>query len=121
MRKAYISEIKEKPRERNAELIMTDDRKQFEEKARIAARRLMEKRFSRESVYKFVENALGDKDRVDITDVPISDDDGYVMTLLSVTNAQNKDRTYDVEISDRTISVGEYEIPQITYIRRKRK
>lgn len=112
---------KGKPRERNAELIMTDDRKQFEEKARISARRLMEKRFSRESVYKFVENALGDKDRVDITDVPILDDDGYVMTLLSVANAQNKDRTYDVEISDRTISVGEYEIPQITYIRRIRK
>lgn len=109
---------KGKPRERNAELIMLDDRKRFEEKARAAARRLMEKRFSRESVYKFVEKALGKNDRVNITDIPILDDESYVMTLLSVANAQNKDRTYDVEISDKTISVGEYEIPQITYIRR---
>ena len=112
---------KGKPRERNAELIMSDDRKRFEEKARAAARRLMEKRFSRESVYKFVEKAFGKNERVDITDIPILDDESYVMTLLSVANAQNKDRTYDVEISDKTISVGKYEIPQITYIRRMRK
>lgn len=112
---------KGKPRERNAELIMNDDRKLFEEKAKASARRLMEKRFSRESVYKFVEKALGDKDSVDITDIPILDDEGYVMTLLSVANAKNKDRTYDVEISDKTISLGEYEIPQIVYIRRMHK
>lgn len=112
---------KGRPRERNAELIMVDDRKQFEEKARAAARQLMEKQFSRESIYKFVEDALGEKDSVDITDIPILNDESYVMTILTLANAQNKDRTYDVELSDRTISVGEYEIPQLTYIRRKRK
>lgn len=112
---------KGKPRERHSELIMVDDRKLFEEKARIAAKKLMEKRFSRENVYRFVESALGDKDMVDISDIPISDDESYVMTLLSVANVQNKDRNYDVEIADETISVGEYEIPKIKYIRRKGK
>lgn len=112
---------KGKPRERRSELIMVNDRKQFEEKAEAAAKRLMKKRFSREQVYRFVANALGDKDRVDITDIPITDDESYVMTLLTVANIQNKDRNYDVEITDETISVGEYEIPKITYIRRKGK
>ncbi len=110
---------KGKPRERRSELIMGNDREQFEEKAKAAARRIMEKRFSRERVYKFGEDALGDKDMVDITDIPISDDESYVMTLLTVANAHNRDRNYDVEISDETISVGDYEIPMITYFRRK--
>ncbi len=112
---------KGKPRERRSELIMVNDREQFEEKARAAARQIMEKRFSREQVYKFVEDALGDKDMVDITDIPISDDESYVMTLLTVANARNKDRNYDIEISDKTISTGNYEIPKITYFRRRGK
>lgn len=112
---------KGKPRERRSELIMVDDRKQFEEKAEAAVKRLMEKRFGREQVYRFVADALGDKDRVDITDIPITDDESYVMTLLTVANIQNKDRNYDIEITDETISVGKYEIPKITYIRRNGK
>ncbi len=112
---------KGKPRERRSELIMGNDREQFEEKAKAAARLIMEKRFSRERVYKFVEDALGDKDMVDITDIPISDDESYVMTLLTVANARSKDRNYDIEISDKTISTGNYEIPKITYFRRKGK
>lgn len=112
---------KAKPRERNSELIMVDDRKQFEEKAKAVAKRLMEKRFSRERVYQFVSDILGDKDIVDITDIPILDDESYVMTLLTVANIQNKDRNYDVEISNETIFVGRYEIPKITYVRRKGK
>ncbi len=99
---------KGKPRERRSELIMDDDREQFEEKAKATARRIMEKRFSRERVYKFVKDALGNMDRVDITDIPISDDESYVMTLLTVANARNIDRNYDVEISDKTISAGNY-------------
>lgn len=123
----YISEEslyqrkKGKPRERRSELIMTDDREKFEEKAKETAKLLMEKRFSRERVYKFVSDALGESDTVDISDIPIPDDEGYVMTLLTVANAQNKDRNYDIEIYDETISVGKYEIPKITYTRRKSK
>ena len=112
---------KGKPRERQSELVMVDDRKQFAEKAQAAARRLMEKRFGREQVYRFVSDALGEKDRVEITDIPITDDESYVMTLLTVANIQNKDRNYDVEIADETITVGKYEVPKITYIRRKNK
>lgn len=121
----YISEEslyqrkKGKPRERRSELIMTDDREKFEKKAKAAAKLLMEKRFSRERVYKFVSDALGERDTVDISDIPIPDDESYVMTLLTVANAQNKDRNYDISIYDETLSVGKYEIPKITYIRRK--
>lgn len=123
----YISEEslyqrkKGKPRERRSELIMTGDREKFEEKAKAAAKLLMEKRFSRERVYKFVSDALGESDTVDISDIPIPDDESYVMTLLTVANAQNKDRSYDIKIYEETISAGKYEIPKITYIRRKSK
>lgn len=112
---------KGKPRERKSELIMTDDREKFEEKAKVAARLLMDKRFGRERVYQFISDALGDMDMVDISDIPILDDESYVMTLLTVANARNKDRNYDIKIYDETISVGKYEIPKITYIRRKSK
>lgn len=112
---------KGKPRERRSELIMEDDRAHFEEKAKQAANRIMKKRFSREMVYRFVDNILGDKDRVEITDASVTDDDSYVMTLLSVANSHYQDRTYDVEISEDTISVNGYEIPKITYIRRDKK
>ena len=112
---------KGKPRERRSELIMEDDRAHFEEKAKEAANRIMKKRFSREMVYRFVEQILGDKDRAEITDEYISDDDSYVMTLLSVANSHYQDRTYDVKVSDDTISVNGYEIPKITYIRRNKK
>lgn len=112
---------KGKPRERRSELIMENDRAQFEEKAKQAANRILKKRFSRETVNRFVEQILGDKDRVEITDAYVSDDDSYVMTLLSVANSHYQDRTYDVEVSDDTISVNGYEIPKITYIRRNKK
>ena len=121
----YISEEslyqrkKGKPRERRSELIMTDDREKFEKKAQEKAKLLMEKQFSRERVYKFVSDALGESDTVDISDISIPDDESYVMTLLTVANAQNKDRNYDIEIHDETISAGKYEIPKITYTRRK--
>lgn len=99
---------------------MEDDRAHFEEKAKQAANRIMKKRFSREMVYRFVEQILGDKERAEITDEYVSDDDSYVMTLLSVANSRYQDRTYDIEISDDTLSVNGYTIPQITYIRRKK-
>lgn len=112
---------KGKPRERRSELIMEDDRTPFEEKAKQAANRIMKKRFSREMVYRFVDQILGDKDRVEITAAYLLDDDSYVMTLLSVANSHYQDRTYDVEVSKDTLSVNGYEIPKIIYIRRNKK
>ena len=112
---------KGKPRERRSELIMSDNDEKFREKAEQAAKAMLNKRFSREKVNSFVMGLLGDKDSVSISDVSSMDDDAYVLTLLSVANSRNKNRSYDIEISEDSFRLGEYEIPQITYIRRKTK
>lgn len=112
---------KGKPRERRSELIMSNDREEFQQKAQKAAKALMDKRYSREKVNQFVMEILGDKDRADLSGLSEINDEMYVMTLLSVANSKSKDRSYNVEISDNSIKLGDYEIPQITYIRRKPK
>ena len=112
---------KGKPRERRSELIMSDNDEKFREKAEQAAKAMLNKRFSREKVNSFVMGLLGDKDSVSISDVSSMDDDAYVLTLLSVANSRSKNRSYDIEISEDSFRLGEYEIPQITYIRRKTK
>ena len=112
---------KGKPRERRSELIMSDDGEKFREKAEQAAKAMLNKRFSREKVNSFVMGLLEDKDSASISEVSSMDDDAYVLTLLSVANSRSKNRSYDIEISEDSFRLGEYEIPQITYIRRKTK
>ena len=110
---------KGKPRERRSELIMSDDKEKFQEKAKRAAKALMDKRFSREKVNEFVMNILGDKDTADLSELSSMNDEMYVMTLLSVANSKSKNCGYNVEISQNNVVLGDYEIPQIIYTRRK--
>ncbi len=112
---------KGKPRERRSELVMSDDSEKFREKAEQAAKAMLNKRFSREKVNSFVMGLLGDKDSASISDISSMNDETYVLTLLSVANSKSKYRSYDIEISENSFRLGDYEIPQITYIRRKTK
>ncbi len=76
-------------------------------------------RSSREKVNEFVMNILGDKDTADLSELSSMNDEMYVMTLLSVANSKSKNCGYNVEISQNNVVLGDYEIPQIIYTRRK--
>ena len=108
-------------RNRNSELIMTDAPLDFEIRAKAKAMQIMNNKYSKKNVAKFVETLLQDKAEISTQDFDISDDDTYIMTLLSVVQANDKDSEYKIEFSDDTIQSDKYEIPLMIYKRRTAK
>lgn len=105
-------------RNKNSELIMTEDTVDFEIKAKAMAMQIMNNKYSRENVAAFVDRILGDKSQVSTKDFQIYDDDTYIMTLLSVVQANDKNSEYKIDISDEIIKSEKYEIPLMVYRRR---
>lgn len=105
-------------RNKNSELIMTEDIVDFEIKAKAMAMQIMNNKYSRENVAAFVDRILGDKSQVSTKDFQIDDDDTYIMTLLSVVQANDKNSEYKIDISDEIIKSEKYEIPLMVYRRR---
>ena len=104
-------------RNRNSELIMTDTPFDFEIKAKAMAMQIMNNKYSKKNVAQFVEKLLQDKDEVSTKDFDISDDDTYIMTLLSAVQANDRNSKYKIEFSDEIIKSDKYEIPLMIYKR----
>ncbi len=105
-------------RSRNSELIMTDESLDFKIKAKAMAMQIMNNKYSKKNVAAFVDELLGDKKVTSTRDFEISDDDAYIMTLLSVVQANEKFSGYTIEVKDEIVQTGTYEIPLIIYKRR---
>lgn len=105
-------------RSRNSELIMTDESLDFKIKAKAMAMQIMNNKYSKKNVAAFVDELLGDKKVTSTRDFEISDDDAYIMTLLSVVQANDKSSEYTIEVKDEIVQSGAYEIPLIIYKRR---
>lgn len=108
-------------RSRNSELIMTDESLDFEIKAKVMAMQIMNNKYSKKNVAAFVDKILSDRKETTTNDFEISDDDTYIMTLLSVVQANDKSSAYSIEIKDELVKSATYEIPLITYKRRNIK
>lgn len=108
-------------RTRNSELIMTDDTLDFEIKAKALAMQIMNNKFSKQNVAAFVDKIMGDKEEVSTADFEINDDDTYIMTLLSVVQANEKNSKYKITISENRAKSDKYELPLIVYSRRDKK
>lgn len=108
-------------RSRNSELIMTDESLDFEIKAKAMAMQIMNNKYSKKNVAAFVNKILGDRKEISTNDFEISDDDTYIMTLLSVVQANDKSSAYSIEIKNDLVKSAKYEIPLITYKRRNIK
>lgn len=105
-------------RNKNSELIMTDDPVDFEIRAKAMAMQIMNNKYSKKNVAAFVDKILGDNPQVSTKDFKIDDDDTYIMTLLSVVQANDKNSKYKIDISDDIIKSEKYEIPLMVYTRR---
>lgn len=105
-------------RSRNSELIMTDESLDFKIKAKAMAMQIMNNKYSKKNVAAFVDELLGDKKVTSTRDFEISDDDAYIMTLLSVVQVNDKSSEYTIEVKDEIVQRGAYEIPLIIYKRR---
>lgn len=117
---ALYQRKKGKPREKRSELVMTDDHDKFAEKAKTSAAKLLDKRYGMERINKFVSNLLGENESISIDSEQITDDESFVIALLSVAHSKSKLSEYNVEISDGVQADNGYEIPRITYTRRNK-
>lgn len=81
-------------RSRNSELIMTDDSLDFQIKAKAMAMQIMSSKYNKKNVAAFVDKILGDRKEISTNEFEISDDDTYIMTLLSVVQANGKSSKY---------------------------
>lgn len=108
-------------RSRDSELVMTDDSLDFEIKAKAMAMQVMNNKYSKQKVAEFVDKLMDGKQEVSTSDFEINDDDTYIMTLLSVVQANDRNSKYKIDISEELIKTGKYEIPLMVYSRRDRK
>ena len=108
-------------RSKNSELIMTDDFLDFEIKAKAMAMQIMNNKYSQKKVADFVDKLIGDKNEISTEDFEITDDDTYIMMLLSVVQANGKSSKYTVDVKNEFVKSETYEIPLITYKRRNIK
>lgn len=98
-----------------------DNDPELEVKARAAAIRMMNNKYSKKNVMKFVHNMFGDRTEIRTSDINVTDDEIYIMTMLSVAHASDRDSDYTIEFEDRTIDYEGYEVPDITFRKKVRK
>lgn len=108
-------------RSRNSELIMTEGPIDFEIKAKAMAMQVLNNKYSKKNVNEYVDKLLGEKNEITSREIVIGNDDDYIMTLLSVVQANDRGSKYTIEFADEDVLSGKYEIPLMTYRRRGAK
>lgn len=108
-------------RTRNSELIMTEEPIDFEVKAKAMAMQVLNNKYSKKNVNDYVDKLFGDKKEITSCDIVIENDDAYIMTLLSVVQANDRGSKYTIEFADGNVLSGKYEIPLMTYRKRGAK
>ena len=118
---ALYQRKKGKPREKCSELVIPEDHNEFIEKAKVSAARLLNKRYGMERINNFVADLLRENESISIGSERITDDENFVLALLSVAHSKSKLSEYNVEIAEDSRAANGYEIPRIIYTRRKKK
>ncbi len=105
-------------REKTSELIMSADTAEFKANAQKMANEIMSRKFSRKNVSAFVEALLEGKNEISTNEIEIRDDNDYIMTLLSVVYADDKDSKFNINFQDGFVKNGNYKIPLMIYRRK---
>lgn len=108
-------------RNRNSDLIMSDEFTDFEEKAKAVAMQMFNSQYSKSKVNEYVENLFGNELEVTSNDINIENDYDYIMMMLSVIQANDRGSKYTVEIKNENVLSGDYKIPFIVYRKRGAK
>jgi hypothetical protein len=106
-------------RTRRAELVMEDNSAELALKAKAQAMQIMRNKYSKQKVTAFVENLLNERKEISTKEFPIHDDDTYIMTLLSVVQANDRNSVYQVICYEEYVQSEPYQVPLIVYKRRK--
>ena len=81
----------------------------------------MRQKFSKENVYKFVEEMLGDKIDISTSEINVNNDDTYLMTLFAAAYSTAKNSSYAIEMADDIVEFDGYTVPNIKFIRRNKE
>ncbi|MBP5694712.1 MAG: hypothetical protein J6X03_04660, partial [Bacilli bacterium] len=99
------------------ELVSFDDAADFLMSDFIEETRLI---FTDEKVYGFMEVAFGDKDEINISEIPIVDTDAFICLILAVIKKDDENCFYWVEEVDKTkIHSYGYIVPNFKFIRKE--
>ncbi|MCM1530364.1 MAG: DUF5716 family protein [Alistipes sp.] len=106
-------------RTRGAELAMEDNSAELALKAKAQAMQIMQNKYSKQKVTAFVENLLNGQEEISTKEFRIYDDDTYIMTLLSVVQANDRNSVYQVICHEEYVKSEPYQVPLVVYKRRK--
>lgn len=95
--------------------VIIDDDPELDAKVYAEAMGLMNNKYSKKNVMRFMQKAFVNKNEISSFDIKITDDDAYIMTMLSVAYASDKDSNYTIEVKDGIISYDKYKIPNMTF------
>lgn len=108
-------------RTRNAELVMEDESIELAIKAKAKAMQTMNSKYSKQNVAALIERMLEGRDEVSTKDFSVIDDDTYIMTLLAVVQANDRNSAYQVICCEEYVQSEPYRVPLIVYKWRERK
>ena len=92
-----------------------EDTAELSVKARAAAIKLLNSKYSKKNVQAFVDKLFDGKTEIRSSEVDIKDDEDYIMTMLAVAYADNHGSKYTVETDEKCIKIGRYGIPDIVF------
>ena len=97
-----------------------DESEELSVKAKAAAIKLLNSKYSKRNVQAYVEKLFDGESEVRSTDVDVADDEAYIMTMLAVAYAEDRDSGYTIEIDESSVKKGKYEIPDIIFRKKVR-
>ncbi|WP_377071589.1 Wadjet anti-phage system protein JetA family protein [Ruminococcus bicirculans (ex Wegman et al. 2014)] len=98
-----------------------DNDPELEVKARAAAIRIMNNKYSKKNIMKFIHRMLDGKTEIGMSDISVTDDETYIMTMLSVAYAGDRDSDYTIEVRDGSIYYEKYGMPDIVFRKKVKK
>lgn len=106
--------------ERVYDVKIEDESEELSVKARAAAIKLLNSKYSQRNVQAYVEKLFDGRSEVRSTEVDVADDEAYIMTMLAVAYAGDRESGYTIEIDESSVKKGRYEIPDIIFRKKVR-
>ena len=82
---------------------------------------MLHSRYGKAAVLAFMRERFGNESVRYSKDLQLSDDTGYIMSLLAVLNSSDTGAFYHVEELDGSYKEGVYSIPQLRFVRKEEK
>jgi hypothetical protein len=87
--------------------------------ALLEAEQLRNPRYSKAAVARYMRERFGEAEVLRSENLPLSDDNDYVMNILAVVNASDRNAFYRVRPLEGTCQKGRYTIPNVEFVRKR--